>query len=306
MGSHVGATPVKSRSTQSQHPCILIGAWDSKSPTFCSSATVVFFIIFYPLPFLTIPFSHIPQNMKPILPAPSSTPVSTTDHAIFIDDIDLLSNGADTFNHPHHPFTSSNQQQDMDIHQQPQLDLDAFATIATTISPLPIISTARRASLHNNKASKLGATSGDYNGQTPLTSSSSSSSSSSTSSTTRSTTKSPRKRNNHNECERKRRDSIRLSFANLQARLPHFFSLNGIYNGSGRDIKKHNTGEMSKMQVLNGAIERIKKLKESIVRVNGEVDKLRKQVAEGQRNFMVRVECQRIMLVSLNNHHPRE
>ena len=52
-----------------------------------------------------------------------------------------------------------------------------------------------------------------------------------------------------------------------------------------KDNKRHNTGEMSKMQVLHTAVERIKKLKESIVQVNGDVDRLRKEIAGGQREL---------------------
>lgn len=221
--------------------------------------------------------------MKHILPARPSTSVLVADYDTFGKNTNFASTNTEAFDQPQNLTTTN--QQDMDLQHQPQLDLDAFATIATTVSPLPIASSGRRLST-NKGISQVSRASEDHVDMSPSISPSTFSSNIITP-----TLKSPRKRNNHNECERKRRDSIRLSFANLQARLPRFVSYSDGYidrmnsGRLGRDIKKHNTGEMSKMQVLNSAIERIRKLKESIVQVNGEVDKLRRQVMDGQKEL---------------------
>lgn len=146
--------------------------------------------------------------------------------------------------------------------------LDVFATIATTVDPIP----ENRLRSNSNAASEDGA---DQNPLKP-----SAQSQSSVKKPGHLAVKSPRKRAVHNMCERKRRENIRDGFARLLARLPVAISSTTVEEKPRRkpSLSKENDGlTVSKMEILKNAAEHIKKLQASIRSLNTEVEGMRRK-----------------------------
>lgn len=143
-------------------------------------------------------------------------------------------------------------------------DLDTFAAIATSVAPLPE-PTSRRQS--GQMASRRD----------------------STASTLDSILRMPRKRQVHNQCERKRRDNIRDGFERLQSRItarsasPYTAAAPARREMSKMDVLRAGTNNnrptFSYHDCLLTGIEHIRRLQTSIRALNSEVEALRRQHA---------------------------
>lgn len=149
-------------------------------------------------------------------------------------------------------------------------DLDTFAAIATSVAPLP------------EPASK------NHNTQM-LSCRDSTSTIASQSSVLDSILKTPRKRQVHNQCERKRRDNIRDGFERLQSHItarsasPYAAATPARHEMSKMDILRAGTNnnnynsDLSYHGCLLAGIEHIRRLQTSIRTLNAEVEALRRQ-----------------------------